>query len=64
MTEKWLPEIQKVFNVLPALACNDVSQPYWEENWVYPTNNIPANTSSTSDVAHVNSTSATANIVL
>jgi len=34
MTEKWLPTIQKVFNVIPALACNDVSQPYWEENWV------------------------------
>lgn len=34
MTEKWLPTIQKAFNVIPALACNDVSQPYWEENWV------------------------------
>ncbi|CAO3633384.1 unnamed protein product [Mucor fragilis] len=64
MTEKWLPTIQKAFNVIPALACNDVSQPYWEENWVYPTSNIPANASSTSNVAHVNSSSTTANIVL
>ncbi|KAI8350132.1 hypothetical protein BD560DRAFT_376510 [Blakeslea trispora] len=36
----WMPEIQKVFNVLPALACNGITQPYWEEDFVYPTTNI------------------------
>ncbi|KAI8984092.1 hypothetical protein BDF20DRAFT_816495 [Mycotypha africana] len=44
MTEKWLPTIQKYFNVLPALACVNVSQPYWEESFVYPLSKVPVNT--------------------
>ncbi|EPB86539.1 hypothetical protein HMPREF1544_06706 [Mucor circinelloides 1006PhL] len=42
MTEKWLPKLQTVFNVIPALACNNVSQPYWEKQFVYPLVNQPA----------------------
>ncbi|KAI7897896.1 uncharacterized protein BX663DRAFT_526839 [Cokeromyces recurvatus] len=42
MTMKWMPTIQKVFNVIPALACNSVSRPYWEEQFVYPLENKPA----------------------
>lgn len=36
MSQKWLPKIKKVFNVVPALACNDISQPYWESDFEYP----------------------------
>ncbi|CAO3692067.1 unnamed protein product [Rhizopus stolonifer] len=36
MTMTWLPKLQKVFNVIPALACNNVTQPYWETQFVYP----------------------------
>ncbi|CAO0790882.1 unnamed protein product [Mucor circinelloides] len=36
MTMKWMPTLQKVFNVIPALACNNVTNPYWEEQFVYP----------------------------
>ncbi|KAI8394321.1 uncharacterized protein BYT42DRAFT_487665 [Radiomyces spectabilis] len=37
MTEKWLPKLQQVFNVVPALACQNITHPYWEEQFVYPT---------------------------
>ncbi|KAI9248174.1 hypothetical protein BY458DRAFT_526585 [Sporodiniella umbellata] len=37
MTEKWLPKIQEVFNVNTIQHCMNISQPYWETNWVYPT---------------------------
>ncbi|KAI7865353.1 chitin deacetylase [Spinellus fusiger] len=37
MTEKWLPQLQQVFNVVSVHACMNISQPYWEQNWVYPT---------------------------
>ncbi|KAI8970370.1 hypothetical protein BDF20DRAFT_980158 [Mycotypha africana] len=37
MSMYWLPKIKKVFNVVPALSCAGVSQPYWEEDFVYPT---------------------------
>jgi hypothetical protein len=44
----WMPKIQKVFNVIPALACNGVTQPYWETGFVYPlTNSRPGSTSTT-----------------
>ncbi|KAI7906000.1 uncharacterized protein BX663DRAFT_581099 [Cokeromyces recurvatus] len=36
MTQKWLPKIKKVFKVLPALACNNITQPYWETSFNYP----------------------------
>lgn len=46
MTMKWLPTLQKVFNVVPALACNNVTTPYWETQYVYPTTNSLAATAS------------------
>jgi hypothetical protein len=55
MAEKWLPTLQKVFNVIPALACNNVSQPYWE--FVYPLQNMPA-------VNGTNTSSATATTIV
>jgi peptidoglycan/xylan/chitin deacetylase (PgdA/CDA1 family) len=63
MTEKWLPTLQETFNVLPALACNGVTEPYWETGFVYPLINQPANTSSSSGTK-LNLTSTTANIAL
>lgn len=37
MAEKWLPKLQSSFNVVTIQECLNVSQPYWETNWVYPT---------------------------
>jgi hypothetical protein len=53
MTEKWLPKLQESFNVVSIQQCMNISQPYWEENWVYPTEENPqiANTSSTTTAA-------------
>lgn len=50
MTEKWLPKLQESFNVVSIQQCMNISQPYWEENWVYPTEEKPqiANSSSSS----------------
>jgi hypothetical protein len=48
MTEKWLPTLQKDFNVIPALACNGISQPYWETGFTYPLQNEPAHNSTSS----------------
>ncbi|KAF9279519.1 hypothetical protein BGZ68_007869 [Mortierella alpina] len=36
LTEFWLPTIQKEYTTMPATACNNIAQPYWEENFVYP----------------------------
>lgn len=41
MSMFWMPRIQKVFNVIPALACNGISKPYWEQNFEYPLSNSP-----------------------
>lgn len=48
MTEKWLPTIQKDFNVIPALSCNNITQPYWETSFTYPLQNVPAQNSTAS----------------
>ncbi|KAI8353303.1 hypothetical protein EDC96DRAFT_559466 [Choanephora cucurbitarum] len=32
----WMPKLKETFNVIPALSCNGITQPYWEENFVYP----------------------------
>ncbi|KAI8056356.1 hypothetical protein BDF21DRAFT_318392, partial [Thamnidium elegans] len=37
ISEKWLPELQKSFNVMPIHKCINDAHPYWEESWVYPT---------------------------
>ncbi|KAL0142494.1 hypothetical protein V8B55DRAFT_1498571 [Mucor lusitanicus] len=46
MSMFWMPKLQETFNVIPALACNGIQNPYWEEGWVYPTANVaqPTNT--------------------
>ncbi|KAF9931010.1 hypothetical protein BGZ75_000634 [Mortierella antarctica] len=36
LTEFWLPTIQKQYKTMPATACNNIAQPYWEEKFVYP----------------------------
>ncbi|KAI7893013.1 uncharacterized protein EV154DRAFT_417565 [Mucor mucedo] len=36
MTEKWIPILKKTFNVVSALTCNGVFQPYWETDFKYP----------------------------
>lgn len=51
MTMFWLPKIQKVFNVVPALACNNVTQPYWEQQYVYPLQKLPVGGSNSSSSA-------------
>lgn len=37
MAERWLPVIQKSFNVMPIHECIGEAHPYWEKQWVYPT---------------------------
>ncbi|PHZ13500.1 glycoside hydrolase/deacetylase [Rhizopus microsporus ATCC 52813] len=51
MTEKWLPKLQETFNVNTIQHCMNISQPYWETNWVYPTaaNPNPVSNSSTTN---------------
>ncbi|KAG0181805.1 hypothetical protein DFQ29_007033 [Apophysomyces sp. BC1021] len=39
MAEKWLPQVQQAFKVMPWNQCMNVAQPYWEANFIYPTNN-------------------------
>lgn len=57
MTEHWLPELQKTFNVVTIQQCMNISQPYWETNWVYPTEENPLVGNST-DSANSTTTSS------
>ncbi|KAG0171060.1 hypothetical protein DFQ28_010566 [Apophysomyces sp. BC1034] len=41
MSEKWLPILQKNFKVMPIHQCLNDPQPYWEQQWVYPTLDHP-----------------------
>ncbi|KAG1146094.1 hypothetical protein G6F37_002215 [Rhizopus arrhizus] len=62
MTMFWLPKVQKVFNVVPALACNNVTQPYWEQQYVYPLATLPiggSNATSTTNSTSADATSTT-----
>ena len=45
MTMHWLPTLQKTFNVVPALTCAGITEPYWESGFVYPSDNTPTKTS-------------------
>ncbi|KAF8974137.1 hypothetical protein BGZ46_009734 [Entomortierella lignicola] len=36
LAEFWLPTIQTLYKTIPATACNNIAQPYWEENFIYP----------------------------
>ncbi|KAI8393562.1 uncharacterized protein BYT42DRAFT_551471 [Radiomyces spectabilis] len=59
MTEKWLPKLQETFNVVSMHQCLNISQPYWEENWVYPTeaNPDPAQNNNSNNTASSSSSS-------
>jgi hypothetical protein len=46
MAEKWLPTLQETFNVVPVHECMNISNPYWETNFIYPTENGTASASS------------------
>lgn len=39
MAEKWLPQLQQTFNVVPVHECMNISHPYWETNFAYATEN-------------------------
>jgi hypothetical protein len=39
MAEKWLPQVQQAFNLVPWNQCFNLAQPYWETNFVYPVAN-------------------------
>jgi hypothetical protein len=41
MAEKWIPTLQKTFNLVSIHQCMNISQPYWETQWVYPTEKNP-----------------------
>lgn len=63
MAEKWLPKLQESFNVVSIQQCLNVSQPYWETNWVYPTekdnSTIITNTTTVSNSTTVSNANAT-----
>lgn len=62
MAEKWLPQVQENFNVVPWNQCFNISQPYWETNFVYPVANgsVPVATNSSSSVAPASASASTA----
>ncbi|KAG0211277.1 hypothetical protein BGX28_008222 [Mortierella sp. GBA30] len=62
LAEFWLPTIQKNYKTMPATACNNIAQPYWEESFVYPIqSSVPVNTNgSTSTTVPSGSPSAKA----
>lgn len=51
MTEKWIPTVKKTFNVVSALTCNGVIQPYWETDFKYPAiQNVSTVTNTTTNI--------------
>ncbi|KAI9013911.1 hypothetical protein CLU79DRAFT_768474 [Phycomyces nitens] len=48
MAEKWLPQVQEAFRLVPWNECVELIHPYWEENFVYPPGNPTASSSSVS----------------
>ncbi|CAO0798128.1 unnamed protein product [Mucor circinelloides] len=65
MTEHWLPKLQETFNVVTIQQCMNISNPYWEENWQYPTETNPlvnnttiANTTTTNTTSSVTASSS------
>ncbi|KAI8336731.1 hypothetical protein BC941DRAFT_427947 [Chlamydoabsidia padenii] len=65
MTQKWLPTLQQTFNVKSIHDCMGITQPYWEQNWVYPANasgnsttNNNTTTSASSSIAAPSSSSS------
>ena len=63
MTMHWLPVLEKTFNIIPALSCNGITQPYWETNFVYPTEksgSVPSSTTTSSASTPTSDSSCTA----
>ena len=59
MTEKWLPTLQKEFNVVTIQQCMNVTHPYWEQNWDYSQGAVqnitaPASNASTTTTISLN----------
>ena len=53
----WMPKLKETFNVIPALSCNGITRPYWEESFVYPV--AEANSPSTKSTTTTTSKPAT-----
>ncbi|GAN03413.1 carbohydrate esterase family 4 protein [Mucor ambiguus] len=51
MAEKWLPQVKEAFNVVPWNQCFNVSHPYWETSFTYPTAENPNPTTNTTITA-------------
>jgi hypothetical protein len=51
MAEKWLPQLQQTFKVVPWNQCMNISDPYWETNFVYPTDDGSTSNSTTSSAS-------------
>ncbi|CEP15209.1 hypothetical protein [Parasitella parasitica] len=58
MSMFWLPKLQETFNVIPALACNGISQPYWETSFKYPLSNSPGSPTTTATSSKTTTTTA------
>ena len=60
MSEFWMPKLQKTFNVIPAMACNGVTKPYWETGFFYPlSNSYNTATSTTATATTIKTSTAT-----
>ncbi|KAL7329068.1 hypothetical protein PS15p_207234 [Mucor circinelloides] len=65
MAEKWLPQVKAAFNVVPWNQCFNVSHPYWETSFTYPTAENPnptTNTTTTASSSAVIAASSTATV--
>ncbi|KAI8887549.1 carbohydrate esterase family 4 protein [Backusella circina FSU 941] len=60
MAEKWLPQLQQVFKVVPWNECMNISDPYWETNFVYPTQSGSNSTTSSVTSSVIASSTASA----
>ncbi|KAG0173299.1 hypothetical protein DFQ28_005954 [Apophysomyces sp. BC1034] len=63
MAEKWLPKMQQTFNVITPHACMNITQPYWEDSFVYPTGNTapaPSANATSNATAAASTTAASA----
>lgn len=40
MAEKWLPKIKQVFRAVSYTQCMNISNAYWEEDFIYPTDDV------------------------
>lgn len=56
MAEKWLPQVQSTFKVVPWNYCYNISQPYWETEFVYPTSENPNGNTNTTTTTTTSST--------